>query len=322
MDVAITFNISGNDENGQIFLYAAAGSTNPVGTLDVRFSLSGPGGIAYKPYPTDPDFSLGNGESNQIQIPVPLDSEGNYVSGTYTARCRIADNGTPDPVAPFDGTYEFDFVPSTTPTSFISPLVSVEATASCDTGIYGVGTYSETIDDLWGIDEEFIDVIPEAAAANDEPADSNDPEIYYPFGYTNADYLVRYTIVATIEDTELSDTDSFIWYHVEKMVAEVTVTTQCVPPDMCKVASCLEKEFRKLNPMICAKGWRGITKREKAKLMKAVYLANIIQMYHTCGNTDKVREHIEDFELHLDCSCECGENTSGPQPYVVPNQID
>lgn len=320
--VAIAFDLLSADHAGEIALYAADDGETPTGDFRAYFGITGPDGVEHKAFPSDPDFTFADDGNNMMYFDIPRDSKGNYLRGDYIIRVKISDVGDPDadpdPIASttyLDNTSTYSFQPHSGGSSNVT--VTLTTSYDCDTGsIEATGEYTNDVDDFV-VDAESISVTPETAtgeAAVSEAAGA----ISFAFGYTNANYTVAYEAEYTI--AEVQDDPQITLYVIDSATVSETLNIQCTLPDLCKVASCLEKEFKSLEAKACGNGWESLTEKEKGKFGKASAIARLILMYKACGNDTKYREYVTEFEELMDCSCGCGEDTSdGPQAWTAPN---
>jgi len=324
--VAITFDLVSADHAGQIALYASDSGETPAGDFQAYFGITGPDGIEHKRFPSSPDFTFPDDGSDTLYFDIPLDSAGNYLRGDYIIRVKISDVGDPladpDPIASttyLDNTTTYTFQPFAGGES--NGTVTLTTSYDCDTGYITAGGEYVNEEDDYVVDSDVLTFTPESATGL-EPESELSPSLSenYLFAYTNANYTVTYEAGITI--TLIMDEAQITFYILDTVTASEVVNVQCTLPDLCKVASCLEKEFKRLEAKMCGKGWESLTEKEKGKFGKASAISRLILLYKACGNDTKYREYVTDFETLMDCSCGCGEDTSdGPQPWTPPNPL-
>lgn len=324
--VAITFNLVPGANEGTITLYAADFDETPAGNFNAYFGITGPDGVEHKAFPSSPDFSFANGGSSETTFDIPLDSEGNYLEGEYRIRVKINDDGDPDaepdplPVTTYiDNTSTYAIYPYGGGNS--NSTATIETSYDCDTGeIVATGDYANDVDDFV-IDAESTTITPETDTGESASTDQS-ATITHIFTHTNADYTATYAFETTITQVIEGSDDQITLYIIDSGSVSEVVNVQCTLPDMCKIASCLEKEFKQLDAKACGKGWESLTQQEKGKFAYASALARLILLYRSCGNDTKYREYVTIFETLMDCSCGCGDDTStagDPISYTAPN---
>lgn len=319
----VTFDLVTADHAGDIRLYVSPSGENPSGDFKVYWGVTGPDGISHKSYPSTPDATFPDNSVSEIFVRIPKDSAGAYLPGDYEIRLLLVDSDVSPNIYAL-ATLDVPFQPynsGTNPTSDI--ILSIESDYNCETGnITSLATlnaenpvYSPTL----SIESESITITPESATGEDVYS-TGDNEIVagnFAFYSTNADYVVDYQALITwfffVEE-------AFTVYIMENVSISQTVNVQCTLPDLCKVASCLEKEFKRLDAKACGNGWESLSEKEKGKFGKASAIARLILLYKACGNDTKYREYVTDFETLMGYSCGCGEDTSdGPQAYTAPD---
>lgn len=310
----ITFDTSGGADNGKIRLYAQdpdAGS--PTGDFKVYFELVDPLGIYRNEITETPDVTFAALGNDNILIDIPIDSEGNYLGGTYTARCIITDSA--DPVVEFfDENVSFVYSPSITPSSTESDKLTLVASYDCATGLItatGSETNSDPGDTLSG---QEISVTPEAAVG-EGPSTESASEISYQFTFSNADYVVQYSGDLETLDNLTDETD---FYVLERVTKSTTLTVKC-EYNACALASCMEEEFKRLDALTCGKSWAVLTNIQKGKYLYASATARMSQLFYNCGNYAKAGEYMDKLRTLLDCGCDCSGSTNNqPVPYSAP----
>lgn len=319
VSIFITFDLVTDDYAGNIRLIAANGNEVPTGDFKIYWGITGPDGVEHKTFPSTPDDSFAS-TSAETFVRIPKDSSGAYLNGDYLVRILMTDSD--DPVVTFvNATLTVPFQPYNSGTNADTDVaIDFDADYNCDTGnitaLVTVGTqYTDSFS------SEQIVVTPETATGETTTTVSGNEisagaAIFYS---TNADYVVTYSGRIQWEFA----VDSFDTITVmEDIVFSETLNVQCTLPDLCKVASCLEKEFKILEAKICGKGWESLTEKEKGKFNKAAAIARLILLYKGCGNDTKYREYVTDFETLMDCSCGCGDDATtlnDPIPYNAPN---
>lgn len=309
----VTFDLVSADHAGELRLYAADVDETPTGNFQVYWGVTGPDGVTHKAFPSTPDATFSDNGNAEIFVRIPKDSTGAYLPGDYEIRVLLTDSD--DPVNQYAvGTIDVAFQPYNAGTNAGSDyLVSLDTDYNCDTGnITAVATISHP--STISLSDEAIAVGDLYSSTNNEV--SAGQAIFY---YTNVDYVVSYSAVAEVSFVV---DGTFNVYWLEEISISETVNIQCTLPDLCKVASCLEKEFKILEAKTCGKGWDSLTEKEKGKFSKAAAIARLILLYKGCGNNTKYREYVTDFETLMDCSCGCGDATTtadDPIPYLAPN---
>lgn len=312
----ITFDLTSGDHAGDMRLYAADGGDTPVGDYKVYWGVVGPDGVTHKSFPSVPDATFAS--SSEIFVPIPKYSTGLYIPGDYSIRVLVTDSDTP-PTEISAATISVPFQPYNNGENADSHVIlTLTADYNCDTGnITATGSVSAPDYD-YSTDDDLISVTPEAGTEQAYSESDNQigtgSALFY---HTNADYTVTYSAII---DWAYIVEDTFNVFVTERVSISTILNIQCTLPDLCKIASCLEKEFKRLEAKTCGKGWDTLSEIEKGKFNKAVALARIILLYKNCGNDTKYREFATKFQTLMDCQCGCGDTTGdGPIPYAAPN---
>lgn len=310
MTIQASFLNDGSANDGKIRLLFTDDGLGPSGDTTVSWGIIGPLGQDVKAFPIAPDLLVPDGGTQIIYVPIPLNSDGTYMGGSYVFTVEYTDGGTLDIVSL---SYSFDYAPVVLPGDPTSGPASLSASFNClngkittqDTSVLPEGSVLTT---------RLLTVTPPTIAGQPSPvvASTALANLEVDFEWNNAPYQVTLSRLITTT-TDFGDMQVLV---VERFVATETLTIVC-NTDLCDAAACMASEFESLEAEACGGGgWAMLTAKQKAKLEKAMYRTVISMAYRQCGNFNKAAEWAA---LADTCDCGCGDAaTTGPSPYTPP----
>lgn len=310
---ALFYNDGDLANDGKIRLNMIDNGAGPVGDFNIYWGVTGPLGQVLKVYdPLTPDDNILNGQTSQIFLDIPLDTNGNYQAGTYTFQWKFDDTGAPM-ADPTEGTYSFEYAPVVTPGSPVSGDATMAATYNC---LNAKITVQDTTNIVGYITtSRLISVLPPQIAGQPAPVavTSTNDLFETTFEWNNAPYQVSLLILRTLEEV----TAGMTFYVRERLVANVTLDIIC-NTDLCDAAACLASEVTALDLLSCGVGgWANLTATQKYKAEKALYYTVIALAYRQCGNFNKAAKWGAKADT-CDCGCTDATTGGGIEPYVPP----
>lgn len=285
---------------------------SPGDPFDFYIGITAPSGEEIKAFPTvTPDAQLDGGESDSFNIDIPLDSEGNYLSGTYVITVR-RDGSTDTTVEK-----EYVYTPHNAP-DHLSGSTTLTTAFSCLTGII------QAIDDTdyttlgLTLDDREIQITPPSI---DPQADviSATAAATMVVAYTNVAYQVQLSTSLTWDEEDLGDSvDAF---STGTILDYKSIDVTCETDGICESLDCLGNELTKAYNEACAAGgYSRLAGTTKDKIEWAMLNLAMAKFQYDCGNVTSSQTFLARAKEGINCGCGCSGATSDstPQPFTPP----
>jgi len=245
------------------------------------------------------------GGSGSIEIDIPLDSNDDYLGGTYEFTVTY-DNGD-EPVPELDYTYTYS--PLHTPNHLESTLITLTTLLDCDAETL-VGTDTSDYTDVTRLTRALTITPPTVSGAS--ASTTSGATVTAAVTYTNVTYEtllnVSFEWNEVVEDDDIT---AFISRGSARIYAENYVDCD---PNLCALVQCLASKFQKLkNQAVSLGGWFYLPAQAQADYQYASTLISLGQNLRNCGEYEQAAPYIAEAATLLNCNCGCSD-TTGPKP--------
>ncbi len=283
----------------------------------VYVEITGPDLLVFKEAAASPgDMEIVGAGTESILVDIPLDSNGDYMNGTYSFHIytQLFDpSPPPGSLGPDVDRLEGDYVfcAHVTPTNDESNKVVYAATLSCVTGLL-VATDSTdyTTEELTMTDREN--------RINPPPVDGradvvgSGAAVSITITKINVNYETMLTVSYTYDPQTTGSTE---FLTLGGSINPITVPADC-QNTVCNALSCVQSQFDALITRYCT--WSAVPQGEKDNFNYISTLMNLAVLQMGCGNVTKANELLQQVIALTNCSCGCNDAASSPADFVPP----
>ena len=283
---------------------------------DFYIGITAPGGEEIKVFPTvTPDATIDGGSdtSEDFTVDIPLDSDGNYLAGTYTFVTRRDDQGSDDTTV----TDTFLFVAHNSP-SHLTGTPTLAVTFNCLTGIILATDTTDYASAGITMSTRLLTITPPAVDPQaDETSASATASLTVAF--TNVTYQVSMAIDFTTTSQNLGNSVSASSQGSVLLYEEVAVT--CETGGICGSLDCIGDELTKVYNQACAAGgYHNLSSVIKDKMTWAMLNLTMAKLQYDCGDVTASQTYLTRAKEGINCGCGCSDSDSDstPAPFTPP----
>lgn len=311
--ISFTFNtVKGDANNGKIVVQC--GQTDGVGEeTDFFVGITSPSGEVIKAYPGSADLALEATQSDEILVDIPLDSNGNYLGGTYTFQWAKNSNAYGD----LSGTDTYVYNPLVAPDNLSSSMAVLSVGFKCLNGLISVEDETDYDSNGVTVSDRTITITPpsiDTQSVVEEDAATASMTV----AYTNVTYQVQLEVEFEYEEVDLGDNNTATAIGSFLIYREVDV--DCETGGICGSLPCVSAEMDKVHDAACAAGgFSKLPQSTKDKMMWSLMNLALAKMHYDCGNVETSLTYVTRATEAVNCGCGCSDaSTSTPAAYTPP----
>lgn len=277
--------------------------------------ITSPIGEVIKAFPGSADATLGAGEDAQFVVSIPLDSNGDYLSGTYTFEIRRRNTSLETNT---DETVEYVFVPKNAPDN-LSGSASMSTNLSCITGkLVAQDTTNYDSEGLTLI-ERLITITPPTVDSQDEVT-STASSAELTVAWRNVGYQCKLELEFEWGEEELT-AGLTTAISLGGVILYEDVDVDCEDGGICASLECVGTRLTAIYNEACAAGgYSRLPQVTKDKIEWSMHNLAMAKFKYDCGLISESLGFIEIAKEGINCGCGCsGTDTDGtPQPFTAP----
>jgi hypothetical protein len=309
-----------SSDKGRItFSTVSVGFPIPAVGYEIYVKITEPTGVilnAPPPFSGPGDYLYASGSPGTWWIGIPLDSNGNYLSGDYLIELWSKTPGAAAGTEVKILTATYNFCPHNVPSNTANNRLSFSETLSCVTGnltVTDLSLYSQAPDFFV---QTFRDLRISPPLIDGRAAVfTSSNTLTLTVQWTNVIYGIsekvsyEYNVVTSYANNtfkSLAGVINFIEYAVN------------CDSSICATVECLGTYFTDLEARACANGgWSRLTAAEQGNFAYVSAMVNLANMSLTCGNVTNYELYLNKAKAILnDCNCGCAECSDDPKPFV------
>lgn len=321
MSAKVNFSFECRDysaSNGKIIAECEVADADPH-NFNFHIGIISPSGATLKALPASADVSaLAAPNKSSVSVDIPVDSNGDYLGGTYTFQVRRVNNSTG---ADTTVEVEYTFDPKVYDEENFTGVLSLNAAMNYITG----KVTGEDDNDYTALGLTFISrtlKITPPTVDTQSVVSTTDADAEMSVAYSNVSYNVHLDSEfswgsETLDESNPGDI-SCICRGTLLLYNDVEIEGQ--DEGICEGVICLENLMNELNTKACdAGGYEKLSQADKDKLTWAGMNLMLARFEFVCGRASQAVTFANRAKETLDCSCGCGEDTSNvPVPYTAP----
>lgn len=312
--VAFTFDTDEASPNDGKISVSMDNTDAPGTPYDFYIGITAPSGEVLKALPTvTPDAALNGGTSDSFEVDIPLDSDGNYLGGTYTFVVRRDDGASDDTTV----TKTFVYTPHNDP-DHLAGTPTLDVDFQClDGAILAQDTTDYEASGLTIVEREITitppSIDPQSAATGAGPSET------LTVAFTNVTYGVELNVRFERDEEDLGDDVGVECVYSVILYEEVDV--ECETGGICGSLECLGEELDKVYNQACAAGgYTNLSATIKDKMVWAMMNITMAKMKYDCGKVTESQTYLARAKEAINCGCGCNDTgtDTDPQPYTPP----
>lgn len=281
--------------------------------------VTSPSGEVLKAYPDPldggtPDATIDGLGGDEVTVDIPLDSNGDYLGGTYVFTWAKHSNTYGD----LNGTESILFTPLNDVDNLGSSMAQFSVAFKCLDGL--ILATDDTDYEAAGveIDEREITITPPSIDPQAEVVEDADNVAQMTVAYTNVTYQVKLSVAYQTEEEDVGDGNTTDYVGSFLIYREVDV--ECEVGGICGSLACVSAEMDKVHEAACAAGgFPRLPQSTKDRISWALMNLALAKMHYDCGNVASSLTYVNRATEAINCGCGCSDaSPSAPAAYTPP----